>query len=79
MKMILKVSLDEFRQYLRILDERLSDLRKCNPDFLSRIEFPVEIYAMGGFSLMYYGLRFSGTEDIDSAKKIRRAYKKACS
>ena len=72
----LAVSLDEFRQYLSELDERLSVLRQKENAGLSRVDFPIEIYAIGGFSLMYYGLRYSGTEDIDSVKILQEPVKK---
>lgn len=73
--MKLTVSLNEFKQYLLVLDERLTALRNDERSEASRIDYPVEIYAMGGFSLMYYGLRFSGTEDIDSAKQLQEPVK----
>ena len=74
--MKLTVSLNDFKNYLTVLDERLTSYKaKGNPE-LQRIEYPVEIYAIGGFSLMYYDLRYSGTEDIDSAKLLEEPVKK---
>lgn len=73
--MSLIVSLGDFHRYLNKLDERLSDLRREGNTNAVRISFPVEIYAIGGFSLMYYGLRYSGTEDIDSAKTLQEPVK----
>jgi hypothetical protein len=66
---MIALSLNNFKEYLTILDERL-DLD------IDDIEYPVEIFAIGGFSLMYYGIRFSGTEDIDSAKLLQEPVKK---
>ena len=73
--MKLAVSLNEFKQYLTLLDQRLSIFKKSNSKERSGIDFPIEIYAIGGFSLMYYGLRYSGTEDIDSAKLLQEPVK----
>lgn len=74
--MKLTVSLNDFKQYLRILDGRLSVYRDNENQNLYRIEYPVEIFAIGGFALMYYDIRFSGTENIDSAKRIEEPVKK---
>lgn len=63
------LSLNAFKEYLTDLDVRLSASEY-------KTECPVEIYAIGGFSLMYYGLRFSGTEDIDSVKLLKEPVKK---
>ena len=74
MTMNLKVSLNDFKEYLEILDERLSCYRQERKG-TEQIKFPVEIYAIGGFALMYYGLRYSGTEDIDSVKLLEKPVK----
>lgn len=73
--MKLGIRADGFKKYLSSLDKLLEQAVKLDADFESRVEFPIEIYALGGFSMLYYGLRYGGTEDIDSANEIKAPVK----